>query len=236
MLTDTSRIMPYGVTVGALAIIFIIIEIVFIAQRKLIPATMMLLSFILLVLFIAGIIGTAIQLFAGPNVNNLCNQYVFNSDVNGPNANTLAYLQQRNICEYSQILSQRGMNVLTGPDRSMLASRVRILDHREYIPGLDDGDGLPGQLEPIRSLSLESLSSERFHFDCDYFFFFFFFFIYLFFFDTSGHVYTMGYGSDTSVCNFSSGVQACLRDTDGCIWEAQKAGNVTMKSVINGVM
>ena len=100
--------MPYGVTVGTLAIIFIIIEIVFIAQRKLLPGTMMLLSFILLVLFIAGIIGTAIQLFAGPNINNQCNTYVFNNDVDGPNMDTLAFLQQRNICKYSWCLKSLG--------------------------------------------------------------------------------------------------------------------------------
>jgi len=91
--------MPYGVSVGTLAIIFIIVEIVYIAQRKLLPGTMMLLSFILLVLFIAGIIGTAIQLFAGPNINNQCNTYVFNNGVSGANIETLAFLQQRNICE-----------------------------------------------------------------------------------------------------------------------------------------
>jgi hypothetical protein len=122
MLTDTSRIMPYGVTVGALAIIFIIIEIVFIAQRKLLPGTMMLLSFILLVLFIAGIIGTAIQLFAGPNINNQCNTYVFNSDANGANTNTLAYLQQRNICELSPCGYAIMRHELILMDRSMLAS------------------------------------------------------------------------------------------------------------------
>jgi hypothetical protein len=60
---------------------------------------MMLLSFILLVLFIAGIIGTAIQLFAGPNINNQCNTYVFNSGYEGANTNTLAWLQQKNICQ-----------------------------------------------------------------------------------------------------------------------------------------
>jgi hypothetical protein len=91
--------MPYGVTVGAIAIFFIIIEIIYISQRKLLPGTMMMLSFILLVLFIAGVIGTAIQLFAGPNINNLCNEYVFNSDTEGPSRDTLAFLQQRNICE-----------------------------------------------------------------------------------------------------------------------------------------
>lgn len=91
--------MPYGVVVGTLAIIFIIIEIVYIAQRKLVPGVMMLFSFILLVLFIAGVIGTAIQLFAGPNINNQCNTYVFNNDARGPTMETLAFLQQRNICK-----------------------------------------------------------------------------------------------------------------------------------------
>ncbi|EOA89598.1 hypothetical protein ACJQWK_02425 [Exserohilum turcicum] len=95
----TPWIMPYGVTVGALAILFIIIELVYIAQRRLLPGIMMLLSFILLVLFIAGVIGTAIQLFAGPNINNQCNTYVFNLDVKGPSLETLAYLQQKNICQ-----------------------------------------------------------------------------------------------------------------------------------------
>jgi hypothetical protein len=95
------RIMPYGVTVGALAIIFIIIEIVYISQRRLLPGVMMLFSFILLVLFIAGIIGTAIQLFAGPNINNQCNTFVFDDASSGANMNTLAFLQQRNICKLS---------------------------------------------------------------------------------------------------------------------------------------
>lgn len=99
--------MPYGVTVGALAILFIIIELVYIAQRKLLPGIMMLLSFILLVLFIAGVIGTAIQLFAGPNINNQCNTYVFNLDVKGPSVETLAWLQQKNICKWLRSSSIR---------------------------------------------------------------------------------------------------------------------------------
>jgi hypothetical protein len=104
--------MPYGVTVGALALLFIIIEIVFIAQRRLLPGTMMLLSFILLVLFIAGIIGTAIQLFAGPNINNQCNTYVFNNAADGPSRDTLAYLQQKNICEYTLRCTWQGKRSL----------------------------------------------------------------------------------------------------------------------------
>ena len=37
---------------------------------------MILVSFILLVLFVTGIVGTGMQLFGGPNVNNLCNEFV----------------------------------------------------------------------------------------------------------------------------------------------------------------
>lgn len=97
---ELDRIMPYGVTVGALTIIAIVIELVLIAQRRLLPGIMMLFSFMLLVLFIAGIIGTAIQLFAGPNINSQCNLYVFHNDAHGATANTLAFLQQQNICTF----------------------------------------------------------------------------------------------------------------------------------------
>ncbi|KAF2758289.1 hypothetical protein EJ05DRAFT_538500 [Pseudovirgaria hyperparasitica] len=92
-------IFPYGITVGALTVIFILIELVLIAQRRLLPGIMMLLSFVLLVLFITGIIGTGIQLFgSNSNVNNLCSTYVDNMNVMGVSSNTLAWLEQNSIC------------------------------------------------------------------------------------------------------------------------------------------
>lgn len=151
--------MPYGVTVGALAIFFIIIEIVFIAQRRLLPGTMMLLSFILLVLFIAGIIGTAIQLFAGPNINNQCNTYVFNESVDGPNRDTLAWLQQRNICKFfspetgmwkCEVLRMYADIIVI--HRSKLASRIRILDYWDCVFGLDDDHGESGEFESVQPI------------------------------------------------------------------------------------
>lgn len=150
--------MPYGVTVGAIGIIFIIIEIIYISQRKLVPGVMMLFSFILLVLFIAGIIGTAIQLFAGPNINDKCNTFVFNQNNRGPNINTLAFLQQRNICKW-EFVDEVFVNLealLTRIFRSMLAGRIRFLDNRQRLLGLDDGDGEPSELEPICPLRLRS--------------------------------------------------------------------------------
>lgn len=100
LIAQLCRLFPYGVTVGALTVLFILIEMALIAQRRLLPGIMMLLSFILLVLYITGIIATAIQLFGGPNINNQCNTYVNNMKVTGASANTLAWLEQQSICEY----------------------------------------------------------------------------------------------------------------------------------------
>lgn len=101
MLTATFRIIPYGITVGALTIVWIIIMLILIAQRRLLPGVVMLFSFVLLVLFIAGIIGTALNLFAGPNISSQCSTYVDNVSQYGSSINTLAWLQQKNICASS---------------------------------------------------------------------------------------------------------------------------------------
>jgi len=93
------RIFPYGVTVGALTIIAVIIEVILAAQIKLLPSIMLLFSFILLVLYITGAIETAIQLFGSANVSGNCQRYVNNNQAFGVSIETLAWLQQNNICE-----------------------------------------------------------------------------------------------------------------------------------------
>jgi hypothetical protein len=165
---------------------------------------MMLLSFILLVLFIAGIIGTAIQLFAGPNINNQCNTYVFNDSQDGPTLDTLAFLQQRNICKCFHVLKYNmGTNDY---NRSMLAGRVRLLDRRKRVPDLDDGYGESGQFESVLVMIVKRLlSAKLWHF-----------FV---------HFSSIGLciDEDTAVrireragllLSISGGVQACLRDTE----------------------
>ncbi|CAI6338873.1 unnamed protein product [Periconia digitata] len=99
MRLGTPWIMPYGVSVGVIALIFFAIMMALISQRRLLPGVVMLFSFILLVLFIAGVVGTAMQLFGGNNVNNQCNRFVGNMKQYGANVNTLAWLQQQNICQ-----------------------------------------------------------------------------------------------------------------------------------------
>ena len=97
---NATRIMPFGITVGALTIIFIIIMLILINQRRLLPGVVLIGSFILLVLYITGLIETAIQLF-GPqgNINGNCNLYVTHNPQNDLSINTLAWLEQQSICQ-----------------------------------------------------------------------------------------------------------------------------------------
>ena len=71
-----------------------------IAQNRLLPGVMMLASFVLFVLFLAGLIETAIQLFGAGQVSSSCQTYVNNNPVRGLSVDTLAWLQQSNICEF----------------------------------------------------------------------------------------------------------------------------------------
>ena len=92
--------MPYDITVGALTIIFVLIMLGLIAQRRLLPGFLIIGSFVLLVLYITGLIESAIQMF-GPvgSINSKCNNYIFNQPTRGLSVDTLAWLQQASICQ-----------------------------------------------------------------------------------------------------------------------------------------
>jgi magnesium-transporting ATPase (P-type) len=96
--------MPYGITVGSLTVVFIFIMLGLIYQRRLLPGVVMIGSFILLVLYITGIVETAIQLF-GPagNINGNCQFFVYsqrhNPQYQGQSIATLAWLQQNATCQ-----------------------------------------------------------------------------------------------------------------------------------------
>lgn len=61
---------------------------------------MLLFSFMFLVLYLAGLIETAIQLFGSGNVNNNCKTYVNDRPQTGVTLGTLAWLEQDSICKY----------------------------------------------------------------------------------------------------------------------------------------
>ncbi|GAB7352204.1 hypothetical protein MBLNU459_g2679t1 [Dothideomycetes sp. NU459] len=89
---------PYAITVGALTIIFVIIILLMMGQNNLQPGAMLIGCFILIVLYITGLIETAIQLFGAGNVSSSCNTYVVNDKVTGVSIDTLAWLEQNSIC------------------------------------------------------------------------------------------------------------------------------------------
>ncbi|KAH8687305.1 hypothetical protein BGZ60DRAFT_521967 [Tricladium varicosporioides] len=91
---------PYWVTVAALALLFIILMLWLISQRQLLPGIVIMGSFILFVLWLVGLIVISIQLW-GPvgSVNGNCNLYVDGATSRGPSLETLAWLQQKSICQ-----------------------------------------------------------------------------------------------------------------------------------------
>jgi hypothetical protein len=95
-----TRYFPYFITVSGLCIIFIAGLFYLIATRRLLPAIVMIGAFVMFVLWLVGLIIVSIQLW-GPNgsVQSSCNLHVFNREPWGQSMETLAWLQQKNICE-----------------------------------------------------------------------------------------------------------------------------------------
>ena len=91
--------MPYGITVGSLTIVFVWIMLILIYQRRLLPGVVIIGSFILLVLYITGLIETAIQLFRNTNgVSGQCSNLMSNVPDVGLTVDMLAWLELNSIC------------------------------------------------------------------------------------------------------------------------------------------
>lgn len=116
------RILPYMITTSALMIIFIIIILGLIAQQQLLPGVVVLGSFILFVLWLAGLIETSIQLY-GPSgaVNSYCgsrpNTQVIDSQ------QTAVWLANSSLCtcfpprwRYSRVKMKNANANITGAD------------------------------------------------------------------------------------------------------------------------
>ncbi|KAL2222882.1 hypothetical protein M432DRAFT_25852 [Thermoascus aurantiacus ATCC 26904] len=95
----TPWLFPYMVTVGALGVVFVIVILILAAQRFLLPPIIIVGSFILWVLWLTGLIETALQMFGGAaDINSNCQNYVTNMEFKGNSVDTLAWLTQNNIC------------------------------------------------------------------------------------------------------------------------------------------
>ena len=94
------RLFPFEVTISALALGFLILIMVLIAQKTLLPGIVIIGSFILFVLWLTGLVQTSIHMFGPANgVNSLCNQYISGQVINGVSVGTLAWLEEKNICK-----------------------------------------------------------------------------------------------------------------------------------------
>lgn len=92
-ISPPSRIIPYGIAVGATTEILVWIVVLLSFQRRLFPGLVILKAFILFVLYLTGMIGTASQLF-GP-VIKACQ----GNSSTGLSVDSLMWLLQRSTCE-----------------------------------------------------------------------------------------------------------------------------------------
>ncbi|KAI1456106.1 arginase-like protein [Annulohypoxylon moriforme] len=91
---------PYFITVAALTIVYIAALLWLISQRRLLPSIVILGSFMFFVLWMVGLIVVSIELW-GPvgSVSSNCNLLVWSQSPTGNNQGTLAWLEQRSICQ-----------------------------------------------------------------------------------------------------------------------------------------
>jgi len=103
---------PYYITVASLTVSFILVLLWLIFQRRLLPSIVMIGGFILFVLWMVGLIVVSIQLW-GPSgsVSSNCNLFVFGADPQptGQTLQTLAWLEQRGICQSWQAVFAFGL-------------------------------------------------------------------------------------------------------------------------------
>lgn len=86
---------------SALGVCFIFLIMVLASRHFLLPGIIIIGSFILLVLWLTGLIETSLQLYGVVgNVNDNCQIYVRDNKSWGNNINTLAWLTQSTICEF----------------------------------------------------------------------------------------------------------------------------------------
>ncbi len=88
----------------AVTLVFIGMLLFLIIQRQLLPSVVMLGGFMLFVLWMAGLIVVAIQLW-GPSgsISSNCNLAVFNQNPTGQTLSALAWLEQKSICTSSSL-------------------------------------------------------------------------------------------------------------------------------------
>lgn len=78
-------------------------------QRRLLPAIVMIGGFMLFILWLVGLIVVAVELWGNNGVSSSCNVQVFNQNPTGETLQTLAWLEQRSICQGWQAVFALGL-------------------------------------------------------------------------------------------------------------------------------
>ncbi|KAJ8121228.1 hypothetical protein ONZ43_g2272 [Nemania bipapillata] len=93
----------YFITVSGLTVGYIIFLLWLMAQRRLLPSLVIIGAFVLFVLWLVGLVVISIELW-GPagSVSINCDNLVWNNVRHGNNPTTLAWLEQRSICQQWQ--------------------------------------------------------------------------------------------------------------------------------------
>jgi len=93
-----------------LMIVFIGILLWLISQRRLLPSIVILGAFMFFVLWLVGLIVVSLELWgASGAVSNSCDLLVFNAPPTGNVVNTLAWLEQKSICQMWQAVFAFGL-------------------------------------------------------------------------------------------------------------------------------
>ncbi|RYP21144.1 hypothetical protein DL765_002433 [Monosporascus sp. GIB2] len=96
---------PYWLTVSSLTIVFIILLLWLISQRRLLPSIVILGAFMFFVLWLVGLIVVSIEMWsANGSVSNNCDLLVFSNAPTGNRMETLAWLEEKSICQSWQTI------------------------------------------------------------------------------------------------------------------------------------
>jgi len=90
---------PFQITVGAISLVFLMVMTWLISQNQLLPGVVLIGSFMLFVLWTAGLVQLGIMLFGtGNSVNANCNGYINDQPFTGVSVGTLAWIAEKNMC------------------------------------------------------------------------------------------------------------------------------------------
>jgi glucan phosphoethanolaminetransferase (alkaline phosphatase superfamily) len=112
LLLFTPWFFSYWITVGALMVVFICVLLWLISQRRLLPSIVLIGAFMFFVLWMAGVVVVGIEMWGssgGGSVGSACDSLVNNVSPTGNNPTTLAWLQQRSICQQWQAVFALGI-------------------------------------------------------------------------------------------------------------------------------